>query len=198
MSCADLRQRQGSPKGSHGVPCHHQTRPDPLWQATGEYKTSYGTVEWPTAIGTRFGSSEVPCKGQQSSYSISNCLETCSQDTVMRVASGNGSHTVASDKWPSVPLTWHAMLCIGATLIISYNHCHSKGYMPCSMLSKLVVFDTNVYMNHNHWDAKVIMQLLHAWILISPSIVILVPIVSFCLCLAICPSLYTVIVQHTG
>ncbi|CAL5222018.1 g4308 [Coccomyxa viridis] len=54
------------------------------------------------------------------------------------------------------------------------------------MLSKLVVFDTNVYMNHNHWDAKVIMQLLHAWILISPSIVILVPIevMSELICLA--------------
>ena len=69
--------------------------------------------------------------------------------------------------------------------------------MPCSMLSKLVAFDTHVYMNHNHTDAKVIMQALHAWSLISPPIVILVPFVSFRLCLALCPSASPVSLHST-
>ena len=50
--------------------------------------------------------------------------------------------------------------------------------MPCSMLSKLVAFDTNVYMGNNTKDPKVIAQVLRSWSLISPSVVILVPIVS--------------------
>lgn len=50
--------------------------------------------------------------------------------------------------------------------------------MSCSMLSKLVAFDTNVYMGNNAKDPKVIAQVLKTWSLISPSIVILVPIVS--------------------
>ncbi len=55
------------------------------------------------------------------------------------------------------------------------------------MLSKLVAFDTNVYMGNNSKDPKVIMQVLRAWSLITPSIVILVPIVSFPICLVCCP-----------
>ena len=50
--------------------------------------------------------------------------------------------------------------------------------MSCSMLSKLVAFDTNVYMGNTTKDAKVIPQALKTWSLISPSVVILVPIVS--------------------
>jgi len=46
------------------------------------------------------------------------------------------------------------------------------------MLSKLVAFDTNVYMGNNAKDPKVIAQVLKTWSLISPSIIILVPIVS--------------------
>ena len=53
--------------------------------------------------------------------------------------------------------------------------------MSCSMLSKLVAFDTNVYMGSISKDRKIIAQVLRSWSLISPSIVILVPIVSFLL-----------------
>ncbi len=81
------------------------------------------------------------------------------------------------------------MLCSSANLPLISNHHQHKAYMPCSMLSKLVAFDTNVYMNYNRKDARVITQVLHAWSLISPSIVILVPLVSFRFCLAFCFSI---------
>lgn len=69
---------------------------------------------------------------------------------------------------------------------------------PCLMtlcsgrsLSKLVAFDTNVYMSDKVKDTRVIAQVLRAWSLIAPSILILVPIVSShnplwhaCLCVA--------------
>ena len=47
----------------------------------------------------------------------------------------------------------------------------------CS-LSKLVAFDTNIYMSAKPQVAKVIAQCLRQWSLISPSILILVPVVS--------------------
>ena len=47
----------------------------------------------------------------------------------------------------------------------------------CS-LSKLVAFDTNVYMSAKPQVAKVVAQCLRQWSLISPSILILVPVVS--------------------
>jgi hypothetical protein len=47
-----------------------------------------------------------------------------------------------------------------------------------SNLSKLVAFDTNVYMGNNAKDPKVITQVLKRWSLISPAIIVLVPIVS--------------------
>ena len=45
-------------------------------------------------------------------------------------------------------------------------------------LSKLVAFDTNIYMSAKPQVAKVITQCLRNWSLISPSILILVPVVS--------------------
>ena len=41
-----------------------------------------------------------------------------------------------------------------------------------------MAFDTNVYMGNNAKDPKVITQVLKRWSLISPAIVILVPVVS--------------------
>ncbi len=47
----------------------------------------------------------------------------------------------------------------------------------CS-LSKLVAFDTNIYMSAKPQVAKVIAQCLRQWSLVSPSVLILVPVVS--------------------